>query len=151
MDKRRFRLRADRWKGGRHPVTKSSTCYTTFTHRRPTLQARAYGRHAAVRRLRLPPRRAGTADRRRRGADHLEAMGSKNAILLSNHGLLTAGKTIEEATLLAVWMEHAAAMQLRARAIGEIKPIAPELAIESRDFLRKPKILSLTFAYYARR
>lgn len=78
-------------------------------------------------------------------------MGSKNAILLSNHGLLTAGKTIEEATLLAVWMEHAAAMQLRARAIGEIKPIAPELAIESRDFLRKPKILSLTFAYYARR
>lgn len=80
-----------------------------------------------------------------------EAMGSKHAILLANHGLLTAGKTVEEATMLAVWMEHAADMQLRARAIGAIRSIAPELAIESRDFLRKPKVLNLTFAYFARR
>lgn len=80
-----------------------------------------------------------------------EAMGSKHAILLANHGLLTAGKTIEEATMLAVWMEHAAEMQLRARAVGAIKRIAPDLAVESRDFLRKPKVLGLTFAYFARR
>jgi L-fuculose-phosphate aldolase len=80
-----------------------------------------------------------------------EAMGEKHAILLANHGLLTAGATVEEATLLAVWMEHSAEMQLRARAIGKIKPIKPELAQESRDFLRKRKVLDLTFAYFARR
>jgi L-fuculose-phosphate aldolase len=80
-----------------------------------------------------------------------DAMGDKHAILLANHGMLTAGKTIEEATMLAVWMEHAAEMQLRARAIGVIKPIAPELARESRDFLRKPRVLNLTFADFARR
>lgn len=80
-----------------------------------------------------------------------EAMGDKHAILLANHGLLTGGKTIEEATLLAVWMEHAAQMQLRARAIGEVTPVPGHLAVESRDFLRKPKVLDLTFGYYARR
>jgi L-fuculose-phosphate aldolase len=80
-----------------------------------------------------------------------EAMGDKHAILLAHHGLLTAAATIEEATLLAIWMEQAADMQLRARAVGPIKPIRPELARDSRDFLRKPKVLGLTFAYYARR
>jgi L-fuculose-phosphate aldolase len=80
-----------------------------------------------------------------------DAMGGKHAILLANHGMLTAGKTIEEATMLAVWMEHAAEMQLRAGAIGAIKPIAPELARESRDFLRKARVLNLTFADFARR
>jgi L-fuculose-phosphate aldolase len=80
-----------------------------------------------------------------------EAMGSKHAILLANHGLLTAASTVEEATMLAVWMEHAAEMHLRARAIGPIKPVPPELAAESRDFLRKPKVVGLTFGYFARR
>lgn len=80
-----------------------------------------------------------------------EAMGDKHAILLANHGLLTAGRSVEEATMLAVWLEHAADMQLRAHAVGEIKPIKPELARESRDFLRKPKVLDLAFAYFARR
>lgn len=80
-----------------------------------------------------------------------EAMGGKHAILLANHGLLTAASSIEEATMLAVWMEHAADMQLRASAVAPIKPIAPERARESRDFLRKPKVLNLTFASFARR
>lgn len=80
-----------------------------------------------------------------------QTMGSKHAILLAHHGLLTAGRSIEEACLLAVWMEHAAQMQLSARAMGPIKQIAPELARESRDFLRKPKVLALSFANFARR
>jgi L-fuculose-phosphate aldolase len=80
-----------------------------------------------------------------------EAMGSKHAILLAHHGLLTAGQTVEEATMLAVWMEHAAEMQLRARAIGPVKPIASNLALESRDFLRQQRVVNLTFAYFARR
>ena len=56
-----------------------------------------------------------------------EAIGSKHAILLAHHGLLTAGKTIEEATMLAVWMEHAADMQLRATLVrsGPSLPSSP--------------------------
>lgn len=80
-----------------------------------------------------------------------QAMGNRHAILLAHHGLLTAGRSIEEACLLAVWMEHAAQMQLNARAMGTIRHIKPELARESRDFLLKPKVLALSFANFARR
>ncbi|WP_394065529.1 aldolase [Alcaligenes sp. WGS1538] len=79
------------------------------------------------------------------------AMGDKHAILLANHGLLAAGRSIEEACMLAVWMEQAADMQLRARALGPVKAIDAALAQESRDFLRRPKVLELTFANFARR
>jgi L-fuculose-phosphate aldolase len=75
----------------------------------------------------------------------------KRAILLAHHGLLTAGETIEEAAVMALWLEQAADLQLRARAIGTIQPIRPERAKESHDFLIKPEITGLTFAYFARR
>ena len=79
------------------------------------------------------------------------ALGSKRSILLAHHGLLTAGASIEEAAVMAIWMEHAADLQLRARAVGPLQPIRPELAKESHDFLVKPKVVNLTFAYFARR
>lgn len=75
----------------------------------------------------------------------------KRAILLAHHGLLTAGETIEEAAVMALWLEQAADIQLRARAIGPILPIRPERAKESHDFLVKPQITGLTFGYFARR
>lgn len=80
-----------------------------------------------------------------------EALGDKRAILLANHGLLTAGKSIDEATVMALWLEQAAALQLKARAIGPVKPVPADRARESHDFLVKPRILELTFAYFARR
>ena len=80
-----------------------------------------------------------------------EALGDKHAIVLAHHGLLTTGATIEDAVMRAVWLEHAADMQLRARAVGPIKPIRPELAAESRDFLVGRRVIDLTFAYFARR
>jgi len=79
------------------------------------------------------------------------ALKDKRAIVLAHHGLLTAGATIEEAAVMAIWLEHAAEMQLRARALGPLQPIRPERAKESHDFLVKPKITELTFAYFARR
>jgi ribulose-5-phosphate 4-epimerase/fuculose-1-phosphate aldolase len=45
----------------------------------------------------------------------------KRSILLANHGLITAGTSIEEATYLAVYFERAAALQLAASAAGTIK------------------------------
>jgi len=79
------------------------------------------------------------------------ALQKKRAILLAHHGLLTAGATIEEAAVMALWLEQAADLHLRARAVGPIQPILPERARESHDFLVKPEITGLTFAYFARR
>lgn len=73
------------------------------------------------------------------------------AILLAHHGILTAGVTIEEATYLAVYLEHAAAMQLRAQAAGEMTPVEPQLAAEAGQFLLKPEIVQITFDYWERR
>jgi L-fuculose-phosphate aldolase len=85
------------------------------------------------------------------GAIISEALGSRKALLLAHHGLLTAGASIEEAAVLAIWLEQAAQAQLKAAAIGTIRPVRPELARESRDFLLKPEITGLTFQYFARR
>lgn len=79
------------------------------------------------------------------------ALGSAKAILLANHGLLTAGSSIEEATYLAVFFERAARMQVRAMAAGGYKEVKPELAAEACKFLLQPSIVRGTFAYWARR
>jgi L-fuculose-phosphate aldolase len=78
------------------------------------------------------------------------ALGAEKAILLANHGLLTAGASVEEATYLAVFFERAARMQLRAMAAGGYQEVKPELAAEARDFLLQPSIVRATFAYWSR-
>lgn len=79
------------------------------------------------------------------------ALGDAKTILLANHGLLTAGNSVEEATYLAVFFERAARMQLLAMAAGGCKEVKKELAEEARDFLLQPSIVRGTFAYWARR
>ncbi|KWE59250.1 aldolase [Burkholderia sp. MSMB2157WGS] len=80
-----------------------------------------------------------------------KALGSKRAILLSHHGQLVVGKTIEEACMLALLIERAAKLQLLAMSAGEIKPVPPALAREAHDWISKPKRDAVTFYYYARR
>jgi L-fuculose-phosphate aldolase len=79
------------------------------------------------------------------------ALGDAKCILLANHGLLTAGASVEEATYLAVFFERAARMQLRAMAAGGFKDVAAALAEEARAFLLQPSIVRGTFAYWLRR
>ncbi|MFN2644362.1 MAG: aldolase [Burkholderiales bacterium] len=79
------------------------------------------------------------------------ALGSEKCILLANHGLLTAGASVEEATYLAVFFERAARMQLRAMAAGGYEEVKRELAEEARAFLLQPSIVRATFAYWLRR
>ncbi|TCF98634.1 aldolase [Paraburkholderia strydomiana] len=79
------------------------------------------------------------------------ALGDKRAILLSHHGMLVTGKTVEEACVLALLMERAAKMQLMAMSAGSIKPIKPELGKEAHDWISRPKRDTVTFSYYARR
>jgi L-fuculose-phosphate aldolase len=79
------------------------------------------------------------------------ALGNAKTILLANHGLLSAGASVEEAAYLAVFFERAARMQLLAMAAGGFKEVKRELAEEAREFLLQPSIVRGTFAYWARR
>jgi L-fuculose-phosphate aldolase len=80
-----------------------------------------------------------------------EALGDKRAILLAHHGQLVATSTIEEAAVLAVFIERAARMQVLAQSIGKIKPIDPACAREAHDYRLKPRAVAATFYYFARR
>jgi L-fuculose-phosphate aldolase len=79
------------------------------------------------------------------------ALGGAKTILLSNHGLLAAGASVEESAYLAVFFERAARMQVRAMAAGGFKEVTPALAAEAREFLLQDSIVRATFAYWARR
>lgn len=79
-----------------------------------------------------------------------EALGSKRAVMLSHHGLLVAGASIEEACCLAVAFERAARMQLLSMSAGVIKPIDPERGREAHRWLIGPKHTRLAFANFAR-
>lgn len=79
-----------------------------------------------------------------------EAMGRKRSILLASHGQLTTGDCVEEATYLAVYLERAARMQVRARVFGPLTPLPDALAAEAHDYLLKPSIVKGTFDYWCR-
>ena len=80
-----------------------------------------------------------------------EALGNKRAILLAHHGQLVATATIEEAAVLAVFIERAARMQVLAQSIGTIKSIDPPFAREAHDYRLKPRAVAATFHYFGRR
>ncbi len=80
-----------------------------------------------------------------------KAIGDKRAILLSHHGLLIAGGSIEEACVLALLFERAARMQLLAMSAGEIRPIPEALGKEAHDWISTAKRHGAAFSYYARR
>jgi ribulose-5-phosphate 4-epimerase/fuculose-1-phosphate aldolase len=62
------------------------------------------------------------------GARLARTLGSKKALILRNHGLLTAGPTVEAAAWWFIAMEDAARTQLLVEAVGDFHPIPPETA-----------------------
>lgn len=80
-----------------------------------------------------------------------DAIGTKRSILLGHHGQLAASATIEEATMLSIFIERAARAQLLARAAGKIRAIDPAIAREAHDYRLKPRYVDGVFCYYARR
>jgi L-fuculose-phosphate aldolase len=78
------------------------------------------------------------------------ALGQKKAILMAHHGQLVAGRSIEEACVLALLIERAARLQLLATSAGEIESIAATLAVEAREWMTTDKRYGAFFAYYAR-
>ncbi|MGH8796242.1 MAG: aldolase [Caldimonas sp.] len=90
-----------------------------------------------------------TADRE--GEMIAGALATKHALLLAHHGVLTAGRSVQEATFLAVFMERMARQQLDAAKVGGAKPLDAGEAARARDFLRTDRIMNITFDAWVRR
>lgn len=84
------------------------------------------------------------------GAIISAALGNKRSIILAHHGQLAAGSSIEEATYLAVYLERAARIQIRARVLNDLQEVPAELAREAHDYLLQPSIVNGTFDYWCR-
>ena len=61
-----------------------------------------------------------------RGKEFAEAMGKKKVCLMRGHGLTTAGRSVEEATVTAITLNDLAEVNYRASLLGDPKPISPE-------------------------
>src|SRR5438445_119150 len=70
-------------------------------------------------------------------AGHITAreLGDRKAIILRNHGLLTVGRTVDEAVWWFITMERSCQCQLLAEAVGKPIPIDPENAALTRTQL----------------
>lgn len=79
------------------------------------------------------------------------ALGVKKAIVLVNHGQLTAGISVEEATYLSVYLERAARTQIRATTFGEVRAVPEHLAMPAHDYLLKERVVNATFEYWQRK
>jgi len=90
-----------------------------------------------------------TADRE--GELISKSLGQAHALLLAHHGLLTAGRSVQEACFLAVFMERMARLQINAAAVGGVVPVDAEQARRARDFLRTDRIMNITFDAWVRK
>ena len=59
-----------------------------------------------------------------RGKAVARAIGEHNVLLLRNHGVVTVGRTVEEATVLALYLEKACKTQLMVEACGGAKHVS---------------------------
>ena len=62
------------------------------------------------------------------GAAVAAALGSRRAVLLRNHGVLTVGKDVAWAVLAALTLERAARLQSIASTLGPLQPIPADVA-----------------------
>jgi L-fuculose-phosphate aldolase len=79
------------------------------------------------------------------------SLGQAHALLLAHHGLLTAGRSVQEACFLTVFMERMARLQINAAAVGGVVPIDAVQARRARDFLRTDRIMNITFDAWVRK
>ncbi|KAJ4032000.1 Meiotically up-regulated protein 14 protein [Fusarium oxysporum] len=78
------------------------------------------------------------------------ALGDKKSILLANHGMLTTGNSVQEATYLCVYLERACRIQVQASVFGPLQPVDGALAREAGGYLLRPRIVNATFDYWFR-
>ncbi|TFL15586.1 class II aldolase/adducin family protein [Pusillimonas caeni] len=80
------------------------------------------------------------------------ALGACKAVLMRNHGVALAGKTVEEATILAIMLDNACQIQLLAEAAGGIGQEFSAQEVEKLHFdITRPAQYEVNFDYLRRR
>lgn len=77
------------------------------------------------------------------GADLARVLGKSRAVLIKAHGIVTAGKSIDEACMTALWLERTAKIQVLAHTIGFAGPSAEfvaEMANSKDTLLNRPDV-----------
>lgn len=81
----------------------------------------------------------------------VDALGAGKAILLKNHGLVTVGSNIREATILAICLEQACALQLRAEAAGQLSGSDEADTRAKNSFIFSDVAISTYWSYFERK
>lgn len=80
-----------------------------------------------------------------------QCLGPHQAILLRNHGIATAGRTLEEAIWLALKLDKACWMQLVAESAGGAKLVTPPEEARAKKRINRPENHVNLFNYLVRR
>jgi ribulose-5-phosphate 4-epimerase/fuculose-1-phosphate aldolase len=77
------------------------------------------------------------------GAELARVLGQAKAVLIKAHGIVTAGKSVDEACMTALWLERAAKIQVLAHTIGFAGPtpeLVAEMASSKATLLSRPDV-----------
>jgi L-fuculose-phosphate aldolase len=86
------------------------------------------------------------------GVGVAKALGPHRAVLLKNHGVVTATASIAETVISTIMLENAAQIQLIAEAAGEPAPEFPRADIEKlKHDISRPEQFRVNFDYLVRR
>lgn len=89
---------------------------------------------------------------RERGMAVARDLGDHGALLLQNHGIVTAAASIEQAIYLALSLENACMMQMWVESAGGARRLGdPEQIKAKRKHMFREEMFKATFAYLARR
>lgn len=81
-----------------------------------------------------------------------QALGDAKAVLMRNHGVAIAGRTIEEAVTLALLLDNACQIQLLTEAAGgEGEVFAPDDVQRLHDQVTRPEQFTINFDYLRRK
>jgi L-fuculose-phosphate aldolase len=86
------------------------------------------------------------------GAGVARALGPHRAVLLKNHGAVTATASIEETVISMIMLENAAMIEMIAGAAGPLRPEFPRADIEQlKNDISRPEQFAINFDYLVRR
>ena len=86
------------------------------------------------------------------GAGVARDLGPHSVVMLKNHGIVTAGPTVEEVVIRTIMFENAAQIQMIMEAAGDTAPPFPEKDIEQlKKEISQPDQFAVNFDYLVRR
>lgn len=87
-----------------------------------------------------------------KGQGVVKALGRCKALLMRNHGVVVVGASVEESTVLAIMLENACEIQLKAEAAGGIgEMFASEVVNRLYQAMSEPEHYAINFNYMLRK